>query len=233
MALPLKRRSIAAIDRDGCPPLMGKSQAGESRRMHEDDLKLAGKLLSRDEAAFREFFDDYFPRLFRFALRRLNGDEEAARDIVQSGLVRGVRKLDTYRAEASLFTWLCQITRREISDHLARTMREKPYLQRLVELEDDPEHRATLESIPADAEGEPESAQHREELAALVHAALDYLPSRYAKVLELKYLEELSVEAIAARLGVSAITVQSLLARARQAFREVGTTLLPSLGGTK
>lgn len=201
--------------------------------MHEDDLKLAGKLLSRDDAAFREFFDDYFPRLFRFALRRLNGDQEAARDVVQAALVRAVRKLDTYRAEASLFTWLCQITRREISDHLARATREKPYLRRLVELEDDPEQRATLESIPADAEAEPETARHREDLAALVHAALDYLPSRYAKVLELKYLEELSVEAIAARLGVTAITVQSLLARARQAFREVGTTLLPSLGGAK
>jgi RNA polymerase sigma-70 factor (ECF subfamily) len=201
--------------------------------MHEDDLKLAGKLLSRDEAAFREFFDDYFPRLYRFALRRLNGDQEAARDVVQSGLVRAVRKLDTYRAEASLFTWLCQITRREISDHLARATREKPYLRWLVELEDDPEHRATLESIPADSEAEPEAAQHREDLTAMVHAALDYLPSRYARVLELKYLEELSVEAIAARLGVTAITVQSLLARARQAFREVGTALLPSIGGAK
>lgn len=201
--------------------------------MHEDDLKLVGKLMSRDHAAFREFFDDYFPRLFRFTLRRVDGDEEVARDIVQAALGRGVRRLETYRGEASLFTWLCQITRRELSDQLARTVREKPYLQRLVELEEDPEHRATLESIPADAQADPESARHREDLAAMVHATLDYLPGRYAKVLELKYLEDLSVEAIATRLGVTAITVQSLLARARQAFREVGTTLLPSLGGTR
>jgi RNA polymerase sigma-70 factor (ECF subfamily) len=201
--------------------------------MHEDDLKLVGKLMAREHAAFREFFDDYFPRLFRFTLRRVNGDQEAARDIVQAALVRGVRKLDTYRAEASLFTWLCQITRRQISDHLARAAREKPYLQRLVELEDDPEHRATLESIPADEQAEPEAARHREDLKTVVHATLDYLPSRYARVLELKYLEDLPVETIAARLGVTAITVQSLLARARQAFREVGTTLLPSIGGAK
>lgn len=201
--------------------------------MHEDDLKLVGRLMSRDGAAFREFFDDYFPRLFRFTLRRVDGDEDVARDIVQAALVRAVRRLETYRAEASLFTWLCQITRRELSDHFARTARERPFLQRLVELEDHPEHRATLESIPADAEAEPEEARHREDLATLVHATLDYLPSRYARVLELKYLEDLSVEAIAMRLGVTAITVQSLLARARQAFREVGTTLLPSMGEAK
>ena len=201
--------------------------------MHHEDLKLVRKLLSRDDASFREFFDDYFPRLFRFVLRRLNGDEEAARDVVQAALVRGVNKLETYRAEASLFTWLCQITRRELSDHLARHLREKPYVQRLVELEENPECRATLESIPADSQGEPEVARDREDVAALVHATLDYLPSRYAKVLELKYLEDLSVEAIATRLGVTAITVQSLLARARQAFREVGNTLSPSLGGVE
>ncbi len=201
--------------------------------MHEDDLKLVGKLMARDDAAFREFFDDYFPRLFRFALRRVNGDQELARDIVQAALVRGVRKLDTFRAEASLFTWLCQITRREVSDQLARVSRERPYLQRLVEMEDDPERRAALESIPADAAAEPEASRHRDDVAALVHATLDYLPSRYARVLELKYLEDLSVEAIATRLGVTAITVQSLLARARQAFREVGTTLLPSMGEAK
>lgn len=201
--------------------------------MHEEDIKLVRLLMSRDEAAFRDFFDDYFPRLFRFALRRVGEDPEAARDIVQAALTRGVRRLETYRGEASLFTWLCQITRREMSDYLSRLGRERAYVHRLVELEEDPHNRAVLESIPAERDYEPEAVAQRQDLAARVHAALDYLPSRYAKVLELKYLEELSVEAIATRLGLSVIAVQSLLARARQAFRDVGSALLPSLGGAR
>ena len=201
--------------------------------MHEEDLKLVARLMSREQAAFQAFFDDYFPRLFRFTLRRVSDDQEAARDIVQAALTRGVRRLETYRGEASLFTWLCQITRRELSDHLARVTREQTYVHRLVELEDDPHNRAILESIPADAAAEPEAVAQREDLAGRVHAALDYLPSRYARVLELKYLEDLSVEAIATRLGVSVIAVQSLLARARQAFRDVGSALMPSPGGAK
>lgn len=199
--------------------------------MHEEDLKLVSRLMSRDQAAFQEFFDDYFPRLFRFTLRRVNDDQDDARDIVQAAMTRGVRRLETYRGEASLFTWLCQITRRELFDHLSRLARERTYVHRLVELEDDPENRAVLESIPADADTQPEVLAHRDDLAARVHAALDYLPSRYAKVLELKYLEDLPMEAIATRLGVSVIAVQSLLARARQAFRDIGSTLLPSAGG--
>lgn len=201
--------------------------------MHEEDLELVSRLMLRDQAAFREFFDDYFPRLFRFALRRVNDNQEDARDAVQSAMTRGIRRLETYRGEASLFTWLCQITRRELSDHQARVGRERNFVHRLVDLEDDPDNRAALESIPADAETEPETAAHRDDLAARVHAALDYLPSRYARVLELKYLEDLSMEAIATRLGVSVIAVQSLLARARQAFRDVGGTLLSSAWGAQ
>lgn len=201
--------------------------------MHADDVKLVGRLRAGDQRAFREFFDDYFPRLFRFALRRMRGEEESARDAVQASLTQAVRKLQTYRGEASLFTWLCQIARHEIGARATRSERDRSFVGRLADLEDDRDTRALIESLPADSAEGPEASQEREEIAALVHTALDYLPSRYAAVLELKYLEDLPVEAIGERLGLTAIAVQSLLARARQAFRDVETTLLPSLGAAR
>lgn len=72
--------------------------------MHAEDMKRVGRLLSQEQAAFREFFDDCFPRQWRFVLRRIDDDQKAARDIVQAALTRGVRRLKTYRGEASLFT---------------------------------------------------------------------------------------------------------------------------------
>ena len=197
--------------------------------MHEDDRQLVRKLLAGDGPAFRSFFDDYFPRMFRFIVRRVDGDDEVARDIVQAALTKAVRKLDTYRGEASLFTWLCQIARRELADQMERSARREAFARRLVEREDDPAVRAGLESMTWATEAEPEAARQREDIAALVHAALDYLPRRYAQVLELKYLEDLSVDTIARRLGVTAISVQSLLARARLAFREASSALSQGL----
>jgi RNA polymerase sigma-70 factor (ECF subfamily) len=195
--------------------------------MHPEDRQLVRRLLKGDEAAFSEFFGDYFPRLFRFVLRRVRGDEEAARDVVQAALARAIHKLHLYRGEASLFTWLCQIARHELADHGERSRRQGG--AGLVAREDDPAVRAALESMPADAALEPENVRDRDELAELVHAALDYLPRRYAQVLELKYLEDLSVESIAVRLGTSGIAIQSLLARARTAFRDVCVSLDPKL----
>ena len=195
--------------------------------MHPEDRHLVELLLKGDEVAFREFFNDYFPRLFRFILRRVGSDEEAARDVVQAALVRAIRKLHLYRGEASLFTWLCQIVRHELADHGMRSRRQGG--AGLVAREEDSAVRAALESMPADPALEPENVRDRDELAELVHAALDYLPQRYAQALELKYLEELTVESIALRLGTSGVAVQSLLARARTAFREVCVSLDPEL----
>ena len=190
--------------------------------MHSEDLRLARKLLDGDDDAFKRFFDDYFPRLFRFVLRRADRDTEAARDVVQSTLLKGVQKLDSYRGEASLFTWFCQIARHEFSDQLTKARAQD---RTLVALENDPSVRATLESMQWAVESEPDEALQRDQATDLVHAALDYLPQRYARLLEMKYVEDLPVENIAKQMGVTTISVQSLLARARNAFREAHETL--------
>src|SRR6186713_2093866 len=111
------------------------------------EREMVRRLLRRDEAAFDEFFADYFPRLFRFAVLRVR-DEDAAEDLVQDALIAGVRHLGSWRGEATLFTWLCTICRREISAWEKRTSRGV-----IVPLaEDDPGVRAALVSIGAAAE---------------------------------------------------------------------------------
>lgn len=46
------------------------------------DLALVRRLIAGDEAAFDEFFTVYFPRLYRFALPRLGGNEDASEEVV-------------------------------------------------------------------------------------------------------------------------------------------------------
>jgi RNA polymerase sigma-70 factor, ECF subfamily len=53
----------------------------------------------------------------------------------------------------------------------------------------------------------------------MVEIILDHLPADYGRILEWKYMEGFSVDEIAERLGVSMTSVQSRLARARDAFR--------------
>lgn len=181
------------------------------------DRVLVEKLLARDERAFAEFFDTYAPRLFRFAMRRV-GDEDLAEEITQTTLIAAVGKLKTWRGEASLFTWLCTIARRQLLDHWRKTARQ-PELR---PLDDDPAVRAALESLVAAGDGADAADQLLDDrrLAERVQITLDYLPDRYGDVLEWKYLQGLSVNEIARRLASTPKAVESTLTRARQAFRE-------------
>lgn len=177
------------------------------------DRTVVRRLLAGDERAFEEFFADYFPRLFRFALARLR-DEDAAEEVVQTTLVQAVRKLHTWRGEAALFTWLCTICRRE-----AAAWAERRAQRVHVPLgDDDPDVRAALESLAGD--DAPDAALARGDLARLVQLALDQLPPRYSRVLAWKYIDELTMQEIATRLDATPKAVESLLTRARDAFRE-------------
>ncbi len=182
-----------------------------------DDAELVRQMLAGDERAFSAFFEGYFPRVFRFALPRLGRNEDVAKDVVQVTLIKAMRKLGDYRGEAALFTWLCQICRREIADHV-RTQRRRS--DKVLLIEDSEEVRAALESIEAPPGDDPLRRCDGAELKRLVHAVLDRLPGRYGEALEWKYVEGWSVEEIGDRLGIGHTAAQSLLARARVAFRD-------------
>jgi RNA polymerase sigma-70 factor, ECF subfamily len=198
------------------------------KKIAKEDADLVASMLTGDEVAFRQFFNGYFPRLFRFAMPRVGNDADDAKEVVQSTLIKAMRNLADYRGDAALFSWLCQICRRQIIDHLRATRRHD---DRLVLVEDSNEMRAVLESVAAPAAAEPAHGYTAEETRRLVQSVLDRLPGRYGDVLELKYIEGCSVEEIAQTLGLGQVAVQSMLARARVAFRDALETVFGSTAG--
>jgi RNA polymerase sigma-70 factor, ECF subfamily len=185
------------------------------------DLALARRLITGDQSAFEQFFADYFPRVYRFALARLDGSDDAAEEVVQTTLIKALAKIHTYRGEAALLTWLCTFCRHEVAAWYERA-------GRIAEIALDataPETRAVLEGLALLSQDDPERALDRLELCQRVHATLDHLPPRYGDALEWKYIDGLSVEEIARRLDMGHKAAESLLTRARQAFRDGFTVL--------
>jgi RNA polymerase sigma-70 factor (ECF subfamily) len=177
---------------------------------HADDLRLAGRLLAGDQAAFDSFGERYFKVLYRFVLARLGGDRERTVEIVQTTLAKALAKLGSYRGRASLLSWLCACCLNEIRMELRR-LRNRPATAALEP--DDPT------AAGSDPRPNPEARLLEAEVAALVHTALDGLPSHYARALEWRYLDDLPVQQVAARLGVRFKAAESILSRARAAFR--------------
>lgn len=197
------------------PPKGEREREGQVSRSALGDLGLARRVLAGEEAAFESLFQTYFPGLFRFALIRVNYDADAAEEIVQATLCDALRKLHTYRGEAPLFTWLCTFCRHEISAYGRKRGRQPQALGGVEDLE---EVQAALDSLAGDTS--PEGAARKQELASLIRLVLERLPGHYGDVLEWKYVEDISVNEIAQRLQVSAKAAESLLTRARLAFRD-------------
>ena len=181
-----------------------------------EDRDLARQVAAGDEKAFEAFFREYFPRLYRFTLTRIGSDESLAEEIVQRTLILAMRKVGNYRGEALLFTWLCQICRNE----MAAIYRQRGLeAERQVPLEDNPAVQAALESLSAEG-ATPETQHSSDELARFVRVTLEYLPAKYATALEMKYIQGCSVEEIGAELEISGKAAESVLTRARAAFKE-------------
>jgi RNA polymerase sigma-70 factor, ECF subfamily len=184
--------------------------------VYEADRELVARMRAGEQRAFEDFFRTSANRLAAFVARRSGLDSGSIEDIVQNSLIKAVRNLADYRGDAALHTWLTSICIHELADSLRRVAR-RPRHDSLDVPSNFTDSSLRLR-IPDHQEppGELDAAQGR----AAVIRALNALPDRYAHALEAKYADGLPVDQVAAMLGLTVTAAQSLLARAREAFRE-------------
>lgn len=193
------------------------THSGRNELQCARDKKLAKRVLAGDRQAFDELCTEYMPKLYRFASMKLR-DDALVEEALQLTLSAAARYMHSYRGEASLYTWLTTICRREMAKLLQR---EDRYHEPLQSWQDDQLLRSVIESFEAPDSEQPDQLVYRQELIGLIQAVLDRLPGQQGDALEMKYVEGLGSKEIARRLDMSDKAVQSLLARARGAFREL------------
>lgn len=189
--------------------------------MYEADQRLVAKLLEGDQQCFREFFDAYAQRLAAFVMRRTGGNMNNTEDIVQVSMIRAIRGLKNFRGDASLFTWLCTICRSEIADQRRKSGRQVP----VVSMDAEPGVTARVAQLQAADEYMFPPSDSMVSHADSISAVFAQLPERYCRILEMKYGDELSVVEMSYELGLTAAATQSLLARARDAFRDAWSSV--------
>lgn len=162
------------------------------------DVALLRKAAAGSVEDLRVLMDEVLPSIYGRVFASVGGGQ-AADDIIQETLIEALRSANTFRGQAALTTWLHAIAKRRLARHFAKERRWEaaaPWL--------------------APSFSDPEGDIDRRDM---VVRALGTVSPSYRQVLVLKYIEELSVEQIAHELGRSRIQVQSLLQRARAAFR--------------
>ncbi|MBL8827066.1 MAG: sigma-70 family RNA polymerase sigma factor [Planctomycetaceae bacterium] len=173
-----------------------------SRAEREHWLRRA--VLDGDESAWRTIYDESFAALLRFVRWKCGTRSDWVDEIVQETWLVAVRRLvDFDPQQGSLEQWLRGIAVNQLRN-LAR--RHGQTTGRDHDLND-----------VADERGEASAWDEQPEIAA----TLASLSDRYAAVLRAKYLDGCSVAEIATSWNETPKSIESLLTRARQAFRDV------------
>ena len=173
---------------------------------------LRNAVLAGDQGAWQSWYDESYEPLYAYVHWRSGGLEDLAEEVVQETwlvAVRRVRRFDP--GQGSFLAWLRGIAANVLRSRLRG---------RLVEGRRGESLQGELSSdVPVDAE------LIRRERAERIAATLADLPEHYETVLRAKYLDGATVAQVAKASGQTPKAVESLLTRARQAFRERYRTL--------
>lgn len=203
----------------------------------DQERSLVSRCLSGDAGAFDELVSSFGGMVFNLAYRQL-GDREEALDLSQEIFLRIHRKLDSFRGDSSLKTWIFRIVLNMAYNrqkfwkvrHRSRTVSLDAPLDPTGEHEASP----ASERI-ADARQDPERDVRNQDLKRLVEEGLAELSFEHRRILVLRDIEELSYEEIGGLLELNEGTVKSRISRARSALKEIlaarmrGDSLSPPL----
>jgi len=166
-----------------------------------------------DRFAFDELVNLYQPRMLRTALRILRNMDDAE-DAVQQAFVSAWKNLDKFRGDASFSTWITRIT---LNEALTSMRRRKHQFVELKEASAD--QAETIGPLHVSGGEDPEQRILRRERERLLHGSLQSVKPGYRAAMQLRLLEDLSLEEISRRLRIPVNTVKIHLYRGRQAMK--------------
>jgi RNA polymerase sigma-70 factor (ECF subfamily) len=170
------------------------------------ECALRTAVLAGDARAWQTWYDESFAALAAYVAWRCAGLSDLRDEITQETWLTAVKRIRSFDPERACFaTWLRGIAANLLRNHFRGQQRRD-------------RHKASLNGLacPVPSAG---AALERTELAEKVAHILTELPERYEAVLRAKYLDQMSVAEIASQWNETPKSIESLLSRARQAFR--------------
>jgi len=174
------------------------------------DLALVGRVLDGDENALRTLYERHADPLFAFVFHSLGRARPEAEEVWQDALSAAIRSLRNYRGQSRFFSWLCSIARHKIADHCRKQNRVR---QTVVTFP--PEDLARL----MDAGPLPDEIVNQQAVRIRIAEILGELPPDYRAALVARYVDGRNVGEVARLLDKNYKAAESILSRARKAFR--------------
>ena len=155
-----------------------------------EEPELVARARSKDASAVALIIRQHNQRLYRIARSILRDDFEAE-DALQEAYIRAFTRLDSFRGEARLGTWLARIV---MNEALGRLRRRKPSVDFDAFAKAQEKSAQIIRFPAANPELDPETTMAQREIRALLERAIDALPEAFRTVLVARLIEGMSIE---------------------------------------
>ncbi|WP_377890781.1 sigma-70 family RNA polymerase sigma factor [Alkalihalobacillus sp. R86527] len=151
---------------------------------------------------------DYGDELVRLAYTYVK-DSYTAKDLVQNAFIKCYEKIDSFREEATLKTWLYRITINECKDYLKSWGHRKMQVFSFVQ------------DISIGSEGSAESKVIQQSSNEEIREVVLNLPIKYKEIIFLYFYQSLKIEEIAEVTSLTSNTVKTRLRRGKQKLKSM------------
>lgn len=183
------------------------------------ERELIGRMQAGDPAAVTELAETYGPRIHQLAFRYMKNWEDAE-EVTQDVLLKVYRKIDAFRGDAALSSWIYRITFNTAMSRLRTGRQARAAEQQRPDNSQSQDATPRAPQEPADWSALADDQVMRGEMRSSLLHALTYLPEVYRIPVVLRDIQGLSTEEASAVLGVKTQTLKSRLHRGRLILRE-------------
>lgn len=174
----------------------------------EDD-KFVKRAIEGDQDAYKDLMNKYQKPLYFHVLKMVRNHEQVE-DLVQEAFMKAFNNLSSYNTNYAFSTWLYRITTNHTIDYL----RKKKL--KTTSINDPVKTKEGEMQIQISDDAETDRDIIRKERKTIIHNAINDLPEKYRRVIEMRHLQELSYQEIADQLDLPLGTVKAHIFRARE-----------------
>jgi RNA polymerase sigma-70 factor, ECF subfamily len=188
-------------------------------RQSSSELDLIGRMQAGDTAAVGELASMYGPRIQQLAFRYVKNWEDAE-EVAQDVLLKVYRKIDAFRGDAALSSWIYRITFNTAMSRLRTARAARAADKQKGDVNGAGEEYNRQPQEPADWSSLADDHVLRGEMREQLIGALTHLPKVYRVPVILRDIQGLSTEEASAVLKVKPQTLKSRLHRGRLILRD-------------
>jgi RNA polymerase sigma-70 factor (ECF subfamily) len=184
---------------------------GEPSKNTLDDLELVKRAKKNDPKAFERLLQKYRKSVYYMLLKMVNNTDDAE-DLTQEAFAKAFNSLAKFDSKYAFSTWLFRIATNNCIDFIRKKRIQTVSIDTSYQNDDGD----SMSFDIRDTSLNPNEVMLKQQRKEYLKKAVERLPAKYKRLVDLRYFQELSYEEVATELELPLGTVKAQLFRARE-----------------